>query len=440
MERHILILIKGALRRTDGSFFMGKRFWTGFAAGAVCMFLVGTVGVNGVNFAIQQLTQSTGETININEAGKQNGTGDASNNASGTSVINVLSKVNLLHQYVDAYYLKEIDEQDMNNGIYKGYLAALKDPYSVYYTKEEYNSLQESTSGVYCGIGARVTQDMNTGIISIVTPFEGSPAAEAGIVPDDIIYAIEGEPVTGEDLSEVVAKMKGKEGTTVTLTLVRDGEEMEVEVERRKIEIPTVEYEMLENDIGYIKVSEFDEVTANQFRAAIADLDRQGQKGMIVDLRNNGGGRLTSVVDMLNRMLPEGTLVYTKDKNGKGETFSSTDKESFDKPFNVLINGNSASASEVFAGAVQDYKAGKLVGTTSFGKGIVQTIFNLKDGTAIKLTTSEYFTPEGRNIHETGLTPDIEVELEEGLKKKVIIDKDEDNQLQRAVEDLKERL
>lgn len=353
-------------------------------------------------------------------------------------IVKTASKVILLDKYIDKYYLNGTEDVEMAEGIYKGYLGSLEDPYSVYYTEKEYQDLLETTTGTYCGIGAVVSQNMDTGIITIVEPYEGSPAAEAGLLPGDIIYKVEGEEVTGEDLTQVVAKMKGEEGTDVDVTVFRSttGKYIDVTITRRQIEIETIDYEMLDNSIGYVEVTSFDGVTAEQFRNALDDLEAQGQKGLIIDLRDNGGGRLDIVVDMLDRMLPEGVLVSTKTREGKGATYESTDEEKFDKPLVVLMNGNSASASEVFAGAIQDYEAGTLVGTQSFGKGIVQTIFDLQDGSAVKLTTSEYFTPKGRNIHGDGLTPDVEVELEEELLTQLSIEKEDDNQLQAAIEEI----
>lgn len=411
---------------------MKKSYWLGFLSGALCMILCIFVGVNVYQFSVQRSMQKI---INNQES-----TEEAESSSTKISAINVLAKVTLLQKYIDTYYLNPVKSEDLEDGIYKGIIKGLDDPYSVYYTKKEYNSLQESTSGIYCGIGARVSQDVETGIITIVQPFEGGPAEKAGILPNDILYKIEGEEVIGEDLSEVVAKMKGEKGSKVSLTIIRDKKEMDFEITRNEVENPTVSHEMLDNKIGYIKVTEFDEVTAEQFRAALDNLEKQNEKGLIIDLRNNGGGRLTAVVDMLDRMLPKGVIVSTKEKSGEGEIYNSTDKEKFEKPLIVLINGHSASASEVFAGAIQDYGTGKLLGTTSFGKGIVQTIFGLSDGTAVKLTTSEYFTPKGRNIHGTGLTPDITVDLKEDLKQKVTIDKGEDNQLQAAVKELKKEM
>ena len=352
----------------------------------------------------------------------------------------IWNKVGVLEQYIDTYYLEEVDETKYADGIYKGLLESLGDEYAEYYTEEEYQDLLESTSGKYCGIGAQVMQDKETGVISISLPFEGSPAAEAGLRPGDVIYKVAGEEVTGKDLTAVVAKIKGEEGTTLEMQIYRDGKYLDVEIERREIEVPTVEYEMLDNSIGYIAVSSFDEVTDKQFCDALEDLESQGQKGLVIDLRNNGGGRLDICVNMLDRMLPEGTIVSTKTKAGTGETFTSTDKESFDKPLVVLINENSASASEVFVGAIRDYEMGTLVGTKSFGKGIVQSIFDLKDGTAIKFTTSEYFSPKGNNIHGTGFVPDVEVELDKEVQTMISIPKEKDNQLQMAIEVITDKI
>ena len=354
-----------------------------------------------------------------------------------------MRKVNKLEALIDKYYMEEVDKSKFADGIYKGMLASLGDPYSTYYTAKEYTALMESSNGVYCGIGATVTQNTTTGVASIVKPFVNGPAYEAGLLPGDILYKVSGEEVTGLDLTEIVSRIKGEEGTTVNVEIIREGvtEPMTFNIERRVIEVPTIEYEMLEGKIGYISITEFDEVTAKQFRNAIDDLNKQGQVGLIVDVRDNPGGRLDVVADMLDRMLPEGLIVYTEDKYGNREEIESSGKEKFDKPLAVLINGNSASASEIFAGAIQDYKIGTIVGTTSYGKGIVQSIIPLKeDGTAIKVTVSKYFTPNGRNIHGLGIEPDVKVELDESLKQQVVIDKDKDNQLLKAIEIINEKV
>jgi carboxyl-terminal processing protease len=312
----------------------------------------------------------------------------------------------------------------------------------MYYTKAEYANVIESSSGIYQGIGAVVSQDVKTGIITIVRPYKDGPAYNAGLLPDDIIYKVEGEEVTGEDLSEVVSKIKGKEGTKVNITIYRDGvaDPMDFTLERKKINIPTIEYEMLEDDIGYILIYEFDSITISQFSNALKALEKMGMKGLIVDVRDNPGGLLDSVVKILDRLLPRGLIVYTEDKYKNRTEENAKNPDKFDQPIVVLINGNSASASEIFAGALQDYEKATIVGTTTFGKGIVQRILPLSDGTALKLTVSKYFTPKGRNIHGTGIEPDIEVELSEDLKQLVTIPRDDDNQLQKAIEVLKDKM
>ncbi|WP_276929768.1 S41 family peptidase [Herbinix luporum] len=354
----------------------------------------------------------------------------------------IVSKLSVLQMLIDTYYLDEVDNEALATGIYKGFVAGLNDPYSTYYTKEEFSNLQESSSGVYHGIGAVVSQDRKTGVITIVRPYKDGPAYKVGLLPDDIIYKVEGEEVTGKDLAEVVSKMKGKEGTKVNISIIRDGEAEPIDftIVRQKINIPTIEYEMLEDDIGYIQIIEFDEITVSQFNEAIDKLEKMGMKGLVVDVRNNPGGLLESVVQMLDRLIFKGLIVYTEDKYHNREEERAEDPNKFDKPLAVLINGNSASASEIFAGAIQDYEIGTVVGTTSFGKGIVQKIIPLSDGTAVKLTISNYFTPKGRSLNGTGVEPDIEVELLDELKQLVTIPHDKDNQLQKAIEVIKEQI
>lgn len=319
-------------------------------------------------------------------------------------------------------------------------MAGLGDPYSTYYTAEEYKELTEDTEGVYRGIGVTMQKDVSTGAVTVVKCFEGAPGAEAGLQPQDQLVKVNGEDITDKELSEVVKMIKTSESDTVTLTILREGESdyREVEVTLDTVEAPMVEHEMLDNKIGYITINQFAETTASQYETALEDLNNQGMERLIVDVRDNPGGLLTSVCDVLDSMLPEELLVYTEDKNGKKSEYNATGTDQFDKPMVILVNGNSASAAEIFSGALQDYKVAKLVGTTTFGKGIVQQIFNLSDGSAVKMTISKYYTPSGRCIHGTGLEPDIEVDLPDELKNQVSIDKSEDTQLQKAIETLKE--
>ena len=352
-------------------------------------------------------------------------------------------KIDVLARYIDECYLDDVDTEKLVDGIYQGFMAGLGDPYSEYYTEEDYKSLMEMTSGKYCGIGASVSQSYETGIITIVKPFEGGPANKAGILPGDVLYKVNDKEVTGEDLQEVVATMKGESGTKVTLEVVRDGEKepLSFEVTREEIEVPSIEYKMLEDSIGYVAISGFEENTDEQFTKALAQLENQGMKGLVIDLRDNGGGLVDTVVNMLEHFLSKGKMiVYTRDKNGKGQEFKAQNEDELKVPMVVLMNGNSASASEIFAGAVQDYGIGTLVGTKSFGKGIVQNVIPMSDGTALKLTIAKYFTPNGRNIHKKGIEPDVKVELNDEAKKMIVVPLEKDNQLQKAIGVVKSKM
>lgn len=351
-----------------------------------------------------------------------------------------VQKAKAIESLIDKYYLDKIDNDELESYLYKGLMAGLGDPYSTYYTAEEYKELTEDTEGVYRGIGVTMQKDVSTGAVTVVKCFEGAPGAEAGLQPQDQLVKVNGEDITDKELSEVVKMIKTSESDTVTLTILREGESdyREVEVTLDTVEAPMVEHEMLDNKIGYITINQFAETTASQYETALEDLNNQGMERLIVDVRDNPGGLLTSVCDVLDSMLPEELLVYTEDKNGKKSEYNATGTDQFDKPMVILVNGNSASAAEIFSGALQDYKVAKLVGTTTFGKGIVQQIFNLSDGSAVKMTISKYYTPSGRCIHGTGLEPDIEVDLPDELKNQVSIDKSEDTQLQKAIETVKE--
>lgn len=350
----------------------------------------------------------------------------------------VKKKTGEIEELINAYYLDEIDGQKVEDTMYTGMVAGLEDPYSVYYSKEELESMEESISGAYSGIGATLTQDPDTGELSVVSCFDGTPAQESGLQPGDVITGWNGKSVEGMELSELVSKIKTDPEEQLTLEIERDGETLEVELTRREVQIPTVEYEMLDNQIGYIRLVEFDEVTADQFKEALEDLENQNMEKLIIDVRNNPGGVLQVVCDMLDQLLPEGLIVYTEDKNGNRKEYTSDEEHQFTKPLAVLANENSASASEIFAGAIQDYGIGTIVGTTTFGKGIVQRTFYLSDGTGVKLTVAKYYTPKGHDIHKKGITPDVEIELDEELKNQSSISHEEDNQLQKAIEVLQE--
>ena len=326
----------------------------------------------------------------------------------------VSKKLNKLNALIDKYYLyeDEIDTDQLAEGIYSGYTSALGDKYTVYYDEDETKALMESTSGTFSGVGATLTKDADTGYATIVNVYEDSPAEKAGLKAGDILEKIDDHEVGDEQLDTVVSWIKGEKGTDVKITVLRDGEELELTATRDTIEVNTVSYEMKENQIGYIKVSEFDTVTYDQFKEALDDLEKQGMQGLIVDLRNNPGGSLDTVTNMLRLLLPEGTIVSTKDKNGKTDEITCDGTHEFKKPMAVLVNQYSASASEIFSGAVQDYGTAKIVGVTTYGKGVVQQLMDLGDGTCLKVTIAEYYTPNGRSINGKGVEPDVEVEYQ----------------------------
>lgn len=349
----------------------------------------------------------------------------------------VSKKLNKLNALIDKYYLyeDEIDTDKLAEGIYSGYTSALGDKYTVYYDEDETKALMESTSGTFSGVGATLTKDADTGYATIVNVYEDSPAEKAGLKAGDILEKIDDHEVGDEQLDTVVSWIKGEKGTEVKITVLRDGEELELTATRDTIEVKTVSYEMKENQIGYIRVSEFDTVTYDQFKEALDDLENQGMQGLIVDLRNNPGGSLDTVTNMLRLLLPEGTIVSTKDKNGKKDEITCDGTHEFKKPMAVLVNQYSASASEIFSGAVQDYGTAKIVGVTTYGKGVVQQLMDLGDGTCLKVTIAEYYTPNGRSINGKGVEPDVEVEYqydEENPKA--------DNQLDQALSTVQEEI
>lgn len=346
-------------------------------------------------------------------------------------------KLEVIREVMDQYYLHadDIDDEALAEGICAGYVSGLGDPYSAYYTEEEAKELLQGISGEYSGIGAALSKNNETNAVTITNVYKDSPAEEAGMEEGDILLEVDGHEVTGEDLNQVVAWIKGEEGTEVKLHMLRDSQEMDLTAVRRMIEVQTVTCEMKDSGVGYIRVSEFDAVTYEQFKDALKTLDDEGMEGLVIDLRSNPGGNLTVVLDMLGQILPEGTIVTTENRNGKDEEYYCDGTHEFQKPLAVLVNGYSASASEIFSGAVQDYKKGKIVGTTTYGKGVVQEVLGLSDGSYLKITISEYFLPSGRSIDKVGITPDVEVEYEPDEE-----NPEADNQLERAIEVVREEL
>lgn len=346
----------------------------------------------------------------------------------------VVTKMEYLEDLIDKQFIDSVSNDAIENGIYSGMMEALNDPYAAYYTPDEWIAMQQSTQGIYYGIGAYLTKDTETLYPRISGIIKNTPAEESGLMEDDYIVEVAGEDVYDWELDDVVANIKGEEGTTVDLTIIRgkgtDREELDFTVERRRVETPTVEYEMKENNIAYIAISEFDVVTVDQFAEALAEAKADNMESLIIDLRSNPGGSLKSVVDIAGMILPAGRVVYTEDKYGKKTEYMSDGKHELDVPMVVLVNKNSASASEILSGAIKDYKKGTLMGTTTYGKGIVQQLFTLTDGSAVKLTVSHYYTPNGNDIHKKGIEPDVVVEFDAEAYK---ADKT-DNQLEAAIE------
>lgn len=418
-----------------------NRFWRGVMVGVLVTAFACLVTV-GASAGIYMFGRSVID--NQAEMQVQDGYGPASE-IRELDMEQVNEKLSQLQALVDQYYLfdDEIEVGREEAGIYQGFLLGLNDPYAVYYTPEELASFMDETTGSYCGIGAMVSQNVVTGISTIIRVFEGSPAEEAGILPGDMIYKVDGTEVTGMDLTLIVNNyVKGEEGTDVVVTVFRESEDeyKDLTVTRRPIDVQTVSGKMLDDKIGYVSVLEFDQITGGQFTAEIEELEQQGMEKLIVDLRDNPGGELTTVVDMVDYIVKDGGRILTvADKYGKEEIYKAEDGHSLDLPMVVLVNENSASASEVFTGAVKDYGVATVVGTRTFGKGIVQTLFPLSDGSAVKLTTNHYYTPDGHDIHEKGVEPDVVEELNEEAATMAVVPEEKDNQLQKAIEILKDK-
>lgn len=352
-----------------------------------------------------------------------------------------VAKIEFLEKYVKDHYLKEIDENKFFTGQLKGLVESLGDPYSQYLTKEDYDNMMEVTTGKFFGIGIIVSPG-DDNLITIVSPIKGSPAERAGLLPGDKIIKINDKEYLGKDLEEAVKNMKGEKGTVVKLSiLTKEGENTqlkEVEITRDEIKVGTVVSKNLDG-IGYIGISQFDEETGNDFKKELENLKNQNIKGLILDLRGNPGGIVDTASTVADTLLPEGEIVYAKDKDGNIVFNFKSDSDFLDIPLTVLINKGSASASEIVSGAIKDFNRGTLIGETTFGKGIVQSVVKFPGGDGIKLTTSEYFTPKGVNIHGVGINPDIEVELPKDIKTIGVENLKEDLQLQKAIEVINEK-
>lgn len=357
----------------------------------------------------------------------------------GTSALTGSSKSSIIKQYIDKYFMEDVDNDILTEGMYKGMLESLNDPYSVYYTKDEVESLKQSSEGEYVGLGISVTQNNETKVITVTKVYDDSPAKDAGIESGDTIYSVNDNVLTDETLDELLVDIKGEEGKEVKMQLKRGEETIDADMKLREVLIDVVSYEMLEDNIGYIIIDQFTGTSTEQVEEAINDLKSQGMERIIVDLRDNPGGQLECIQAILNYFLPKDKLLlYSETKDGEQEKYyTENDGLITDMPLCVLVNENSASASVVFAGVVKCYDRGKLVGTKTFGKGIMQSTFGLSDGTAIKLTIGKYYLPDDSNIHGIGIEPDYEVKLPEDVTNVWALKHPDDPQLTKAIEVVK---
>lgn len=351
-----------------------------------------------------------------------------------------VEKVNLLSDVIDKYYYKDITDEEKMEGIYKGLMSSTNDKYTDYYSPKEFKDLMVTMEGDYGGIGATLSQDKVTKEVSVVEVYEGSPAARAGLERGDIVISVDGHLGTDESLDDFVQRIRGEEGTSIEMVYKRGDQEKTIEITREEVIVPSVSHRMLDDKIGYIRISSFVNGTQKDFEDALADLQGQGMQGIVFDMRDNGGGMVDSVVAILDDILPAGTVVYTMDKSGKREDYTSDDAKKIDIPVTVLVNENTASAAEIFTGAIRDFNYGTIIGTNTFGKGIVQSTVPLSDGSAVKITVATYYTPSGECIHEKGIKPDIELEFSYADENPTEYDELKDNQVQKAMEVLGEKL
>lgn len=341
---------------------------------------------------------------------------------------------------IDQKFLGEIDEQKILNETIKGYIKGLDDPYTEYMTKEEMEEFSQDVMGNFSGIGIYLTKDTEKNAVIVISPIKDTPAHKAGILPGDIITKIDGVSYTGEQLTEASNKIKGEIGTSVKLEILRDGKTMEFEVTREHIKINHVESKVLENNIGYIEFNSFDEGCSEEFKQKLEELKEKNITSLIIDIRNNGGGLVTEALDIADFIVEkDATLLITTDKKQKEEVTKAKIDPIINIPVVLLTNSSSASASEILAGALKDNNKATIVGEKTYGKGVIQELLTLTDGSGLKITTNEYFTPNRNKINKVGITPDVEVKLDEKLQGQLVIEEKDDTQLQKAIEILKQK-
>ena len=357
-------------------------------------------------------------------------------NSGGTD--NLIASVKGIESLIEKYYLKEIDEQAVIDGAIDGYVSALGDPYTEYIPALEMEEYTQDIMGNYVGIGIYMVQNVEKNVIEVLTPIKESPAEAAGILPGDIIVAVDGIEYSGEEMTTASNNIKGEEGTKVKLTILRGTETLDLEITRSKINTNPVIAETLENDIGYLEISSFDEGTAEEFKTKYETLKEQGITSLIIDLRNNGGGLVDEALQIADYIVPKGKeLLITVDKNNNEVIEKAEEDVLIDMPIVVLVNENSASASEILAGALKDLDEATLVGTTTYGKGVIQQVLSLSNGSGLKITVEEYYTPNRNKIDGVGIEPDEKVELPETVTNPLSVSREEDTQLQKAMELLK---
>ena len=348
---------------------------------------------------------------------------------------------NTLTQYrkiIDKYFLGDIDEEKLKEGAIKGYVEGLGDKYTEYIPKEEMQDYMADTTGNFVGIGIYMVQDTEANKIMVLSPIKGGPAEKAGIQPGDYITAVDGVQYTGEQMTEASNKIKGEEGSKVKLEIQRGTETLNFEITRENVKVNPVEGEVLENNIGYISFSSFDDGTAEEFKAKYEELANKGIKSLIIDLRNNGGGIVDEALEIANYILDKDSVIlYEVDKNNNETEEKTTDDPIINMPIVVLTNENTASSSEILAGALKDHGKAKIVGTKTYGKGIIQQLLTLPDGSGLKITSEEYLTPNKTKINGVGIEPDETVELPDSVENILNVERNEDTQLQKAIDLLK---
>ena len=404
----------------------GKKGGAGLVVLSV-LLLLALIAIPMVGFVCYQIGAARGQTT-------------VRKSASGSGVDNqaIVNKLQIMEGLVNEFFLYDMDSEKVETGIYKGFVSGLDDAYAEYYTASDYKKLMEEDSGKYQGIGVTVMKDTVTNYVKIESIFKNTPAEEAGLKANDYIISVNDKDTQSMTLQEVVSEIRRDDKENAVLVINREGEELTFDIKKTKVVIESVDYKMLDGNIGYIEVTQFLDNTDEAFIEAVDDLEGQKMKGLIIDLRDDGGGLVDSCVNMVSRIIPRGKMVtYTETKSGQRDEYKSNSDKTLSLPMVILINGNTASASEIFTGCLKDYNLAQTVGVKSFGKGIVQSVIPMGDGTALKFTVSKYYSPNGTNIHETGIEPDVKVEMTDEQIEAARDDSSKDLQLNKAIEMLK---